>query len=324
MIKKTQNQITKDWPLSREPLVSIVCVTYNHEMYISDAIDGFLMQETNFPFEIIIGEDCSTDSTAKIVKKYTKKYPDIITSIIRPKNIGGSRNFNDCILKARGMYIAYCDGDDYWTDINKIKEQAKFLDVHPDYGLVHTNFNTIKNKEISAKKKINLTIYDQKNELLIRNFIGSLTVFFRRDSYIDAIKIYKDKYAVGDYPLWLAISQISKIGFIPKTTAMYRIHNNSCTHVPYNKKIKLIRSVYCMKNYFIKNHPYSKRSISAVHTQYCMYLLKYFILTNDKELLAELERYMNCNNVKNKFIYNIATSLLSINLIKTFFAKIIR
>ena len=101
------------------PLVSICVITYNQEKYIAQAIDGVLMQQTDFPIELIIGEDCSPDNTRKICLDYKNKYPDKIKLLLPDKNKGSMRNFIDTMQAANGKYIALCEGDDYWTDWQK-------------------------------------------------------------------------------------------------------------------------------------------------------------------------------------------------------------
>lgn len=115
--------------------VSILCLAYNHEKYIKDAIEGFLMQKTNFPMEIIINEDCSTDGTAGIIRDYELKYPEIIKPIYHKKNVysqGININAEYMLPLARGKYVALCDGDDYWTDPYKLQKQYDALENHPE------------------------------------------------------------------------------------------------------------------------------------------------------------------------------------------------
>ena len=128
-------------------LVSIVCITYNHEPYLRDALDSFLMQKTNFPIEIILAEDCSTDGTRKICEEYATKYPETIKYIYRDQNVGYNENEYEAMSAASGKYIAYCEGDDYWTDSLKLQKQVDFLESHPDYSVcwhrcVHLNAKT--------------------------------------------------------------------------------------------------------------------------------------------------------------------------------------
>ena len=114
--------------MSKEPLVSVYMITYNHEPHIAQAIEGVLMQETDFPIELVIGEDCSTDRTREIVLEYQKKYPDLIRVIISEKNVGARKNGDRTSKLLRGKYVAFCEGDDYWIDPIKIKMQATFLE----------------------------------------------------------------------------------------------------------------------------------------------------------------------------------------------------
>lgn len=140
MIKnRTEKDIVHTWKggLSK-PIVSVCTITYNHELYISEAIDSFLMQETDFPFEIVIGEDCSTDSTRKIIEEYVEKFPNIVKLITSEKNVGMQENNERTTKACKGEYIALCEGDDYWTDKKKLQiqidEMKKFkvdMSFHP-------------------------------------------------------------------------------------------------------------------------------------------------------------------------------------------------
>lgn len=118
-----------------EPLVSVVTITYNHERYIAKCIEGVLMQRVAFPMEFIIGEDCSTDGTRAICEEYARKYPELIKLITSDSNIGYNPNELRAMKAARGKYIAYCEGDDFWTDPLKLQKQVDFMESHPDYSV---------------------------------------------------------------------------------------------------------------------------------------------------------------------------------------------
>lgn len=124
------------------PLVSICCITYNHEKYIRDAIEGFLIQKTSFPIEIIIHDDASTDNTPNIIKEYTNNYPNLFVTVLQTENQwskgGGSILARFVFPLARGKYISLCEGDDYWTDPMKLQKQVVFLEHNKDHGLVYT------------------------------------------------------------------------------------------------------------------------------------------------------------------------------------------
>ncbi len=118
------------------PLVSIKCLVYNHEPYLRQCLDGFVMQKTNFPFEAIVHDDASTDGSAAIIREYAEKYPDIIKPIYETENQYSKGTLNKIILAAshpESKYIAFCEGDDYWTDPDKLQLQVEFLETHPDF-----------------------------------------------------------------------------------------------------------------------------------------------------------------------------------------------
>jgi glycosyltransferase involved in cell wall biosynthesis len=117
------------------PLLSIVTITYNHEPFIAKTIEGVLMQQVNFPIELIIAEDCSTDGTRAICQQYAEQYPALIRLITSESNVGAIANERRAMLAARGKYIAFCEGDDYWTDPLKLQKQVDFLESHLDYSV---------------------------------------------------------------------------------------------------------------------------------------------------------------------------------------------
>lgn len=127
----------------RPVMVSIECITYNHEHFIREALDGFLMQKTNFRFEVIVHDDASTDNTAAIIMEYAEKYPNIIKPILEKENIypkdHGATIVKTVIKALRGKYVAICEGDDYWIDPNKLQKQIDFMERHPDFTFCFHN-----------------------------------------------------------------------------------------------------------------------------------------------------------------------------------------
>ena len=227
------------------PLVSISCITYNHASYIKECIDGFLMQKTNFNFEVLIHDDHSTDGTEEIIKEYAKQYPDIIKPLFEKENqysLGkptGSAVWN--LPRARGKYIAMCEGDDYWIDPYKLQKQVDFLESHPDYGMCYT-----KVKRFVQKSNQFIDEWGGPNEtmdkLLIENTIPTLTAVFHKAiyyNYLTEIHPSKRGWLMGDYPIWLYFAQNSKIKFINETTGVYRICTESASHS--NDLEKIIR-----------------------------------------------------------------------------------
>ena len=121
-----------------DPLVSIVMIAYNVDNYIAEAIESVLSQQVSFPYELVVGEDCSTDKTLQIALKYQSEHPGVIRVLQREKNLGLTPNCVDTHNHCRGKYIALLDGDDYWTDKNKLQKQVDFMESHPEYaGCAH-------------------------------------------------------------------------------------------------------------------------------------------------------------------------------------------
>lgn len=136
---KSEQALIERWGGKTEPLLSIVCLTYNHASFIRKTLESFLQQETDFPFEVIVHDDASTDTTAAIVADYAARYPSIIKPIYQTQNQFslGVPFSTRLFARAAGKYIAYCEGDDYWTDPSKLQQQVDFLEQHRDYVITY-------------------------------------------------------------------------------------------------------------------------------------------------------------------------------------------
>ena len=168
------------------PLVSVLMVTFNHEKYIAQALESILMQITNFKYEIIIGEDCSTDNTKLIIRKFENKYPGRIFPIYHEANVGPMRNVYEFTFpKCTGKYIAALEGDDYWTDPNKLQRQVDFLEANPDFSICFHNMQIIYE---NSPEKNHLSNIEQKeisdiNDLARYNYIYTASCMFRNQYY---------------------------------------------------------------------------------------------------------------------------------------------
>lgn len=251
-------------------VVSICCQTYNHLNYIEECIKGFLIQKTNFKFEILLRDDASTDGTTQIVKEYSDKYPDIINPLIYLENQfkKGVSPFRDNVKRAKGKYICICEGDDYWTDPLKLQKQVDFLEANPEYGLIHSNFKTYNQalKQYEKSFKINNSTNSCFDDLLIGNYsIGTLTTCFRKQLFIDyfnEIRPYEHNWLLGDLPLWLYLSNKSKFHFIDESTAVYRRLNESASNSQnIENKIKFEQSVYEVRMFFYENFSFNNTTI---------------------------------------------------------------
>ena len=259
------------------PLVTIICTSYNHENFISECLDGFVMQQTNFLFEIIVHDDASKDNTQQIIKEYELKYPHLFNNIYQIENQFSKKQLNIwteiTFPMAKGKYIALCEGDDYWTDPLKLQKQIDFLEANSDYGLVHTDFVKFLDKANNFcvnKKNINFSF----NSLLFGNsFIATLTVCFRKDiylGYLEEIFPHSKEWLMGDLPLWLYISQNYKINYIDEVTSVYRVLEESASNtlniekkLSFEKSINEIR-LFFLEKYIPKNLN-SKRKLESIY-----------------------------------------------------------
>jgi len=207
--------------------VSILCATYNHKNFIRQTLDSFLMQKTDFKYEVIIHDDASTDGTTEIIKEYAAKHPDIFKPIFQKENqySKGIRWFTVRYLlpNAKGEYLALCEGDDYWTDANKLQMQVDFLDNNPDYALCFHPvrvFYENNEKEESVFPDLNAINEFTTEQLLKGNFIQTNSVMYRRQEYHNL----PTNIMPGDWYLHLYHAKFGKIGFINRVMSAYRRH----------------------------------------------------------------------------------------------------
>ncbi len=185
----------------KEPLVSIVTITYNHEPYIRKCIEGVLMQKVNFPIEFIIAEDCSTDGTLAICKEYAEKYPELIRLITSKNNVGAIANERRAMKAAKGKYIAFCEGDDYWIDPLKLQKQVDFLEKNPEYSVTFhrcKHFNvvdgTTKGDQCGFLFQNNEEGVDVTVEMFFEKWITQPLTMVYRVSMFDLDDMLKYKY----------------------------------------------------------------------------------------------------------------------------------
>lgn len=207
--------------------VSVVMITYNHERYIAQAIESVFMQKAGFEFELVIGEDCSTDSTRAIVSAYGERHPERIRLLLPERNQGMMANFVATLAACRGQYVALCDGDDYWTDPLKLQKQVDFLEAHPECSLCY--HNVMRFYEDPAIKPTPVVPANQKpflsiEDIVFRNPLPTSSVMFRNGLLGDMPAWYHD-LGVGDWPLWVLVARHGKAGYLNEIMAAYRVHS---------------------------------------------------------------------------------------------------
>lgn len=237
MINISQEEIMRNWNTNNSdlPLVSVRCITYNHEHYIAQALEGFLMQKTTFPFEIVVHDDASTDNTANIIREYEAKFPNIIKPIYETENQYSkkdgslSRILNNA---CKGKYIALCEGDDYWIDENKLQIQIDFLENNNEYGFCYTKCKILNQKNNRFRGEMGNGHISFK-DIFLNYDIPTATIVYKNDLYKEYFRFKETngkKWIVGDYPLSLWFSLNSKIKFFPKEMSVYRVLENSASH----------------------------------------------------------------------------------------------
>lgn len=212
-------------------MVSILCLAYNHEKSVAQALDGMLMQNTDFKYEILIHDDASKDRTADIIRDYQSRYPDIINAIYQEKN----QYYNCSIIKeylrpvARGKYIAICETDDYWTDPDKLKKQVAFLKKHPDYTMC---FHAVEQVDSNGNKKEIHPLNRSGNvsaEMIIERggmFCPSPSLVFRRE-ILDEWPEFRDLTPrIFDYPTQVLAAARGNVYYMNKIMAAYRFESD--------------------------------------------------------------------------------------------------
>jgi predicted SAM-dependent methyltransferase len=227
-------EIEKSPVLVPLPLLTVVCITYNHENYIRDALESFIAQKTNFPFEVIISDDASQDGTPEIIREYEEKYGNIIKPIYRKANLGAMNNFLQTLREARSKYVIYNEGDDYFSDPYKLQKQADFLESHPECSIcfhpVTVRFQDGSKPDEafpSPEYRFNRTELSL-DDLIKHNFMQTNSVMYRWRFVSENIQdVLPSSILPGDYYLHLLHAQKGAIGFIDEIMAVYRRHPES-------------------------------------------------------------------------------------------------
>ncbi|MCS7004981.1 MAG: glycosyltransferase [Cytophagales bacterium] len=209
--------------------LSVALTTYNHEKYIAAALESIFAQNLQVPFEIVIGNDCSTDKTGQIIEAYQQKYPDIIRNLPRNSNLGYVRNFDETMQACQGEYIAIFDGDDIMLP-GKLNKQIEMLDRHPEYVMVGHNaraFDSETGKTIRyIKPRFKKPEYTIEDLIVESSFFANSSKVFRKSAYPKE-GIDRNLYAIADWYITIEIAKKGKIGYIHENLVEYRVHNQS-------------------------------------------------------------------------------------------------
>lgn len=312
--------------------VTVVTTTYNQEKYIEQCLKGVLNQKTNFNFQFLISDDNSTDNTKKIIKQYKKKYPNIIKTIFRKQNIGPMDNFIKTLNEVHTEYVALCDGDDFWTDNNKLQRQVDFLDTHLEYNMC---FHKVKIFFEDGSKEPVLHPVKMKStptfkQLLNENFITANSVVYRwkykkNNSFIND---FPKNIIPGDYYVHLMHASEGKIHYINKQMSCYRRNAQGMwylTSQPHlkdkfylkngekmlnfyaavEKKLNLKKDVFLCVNKFLISETLNAYFINHKFKLLKSFYKQYFAIYSDIFI-----NYFKSLNTKNKIIYVLNTDIL--------------
>lgn len=330
-------------------LVCAYCLTYNHAPYINDTMNGFCIQQTNFPYVCVIIDDASTDGEQKVIENYLDIHFDLEDNSNSWKEENNDYRFvfarhktnKNCFFATyllkynhykkkpkrmyyekwmnKAKYVAVCEGDDYWCLVNKLQIQADFLEQHADYGLVYGKSEII-DKNNNKTGRFFGGPNETFDELFNRSTISSLTVLYRKslqDVYFKEIRPIEKGWLMGDYPKWLFFAHESKVKFVPDVMGRYRILDESASHSKsFEKSDKYIHSLFDMKAFYCS---YYDLDYPLHDFKYKSLALNAFKHTNQVKTIEYLENINNRNGLANFLLF--VSNFKPIFLVSSYFYK---
>lgn len=273
--------------------VSVSLTTYNHEQYLVQAIESVLMQKTDFDFEVLIGEDCSTDGTKQICLDYKEKYPDKIRLNLREKNLGIAANFFTNIKACKGKYVALLEGDDYWTDEKKLQKQVDALEKNEENGIVicfhnvELKYEFVEGKDRLYNKSTRNKTYTIKDFIEKEWFAHTASIMFKKE-FADSLPETYYSFQSGDIPLGIHLAQYGDIIYLPDVMSVYRKNQGGITIKRINNKNEITKCYINMMEVMDKemNMKYHDSFEKMISKQY-LNLLKWFTENQEKEKVNE-------------------------------------
>jgi glycosyltransferase involved in cell wall biosynthesis len=285
-------------------LVSVICDVYNHEPYLRDCLEGFVMQQTNFQYEILIHDDASTDNSVKIIQEYVDKYPHLFKPIYQTVNqysqgVGIWRDIQ--MPRANGKYIAICEGDDYWTDPLKLQKQVDFMETNPEYGLCYTDYNRLEDAtqtltESMFERQMQYRPISYEQHLLKPGYLAPMTWLYRHElmNLIAKANVHTD----GTYAYMLEFLYNSKVAYIPQVTAVYRSHAGS-TSSPIGDKalFRYTIGVFRTQIHYTQKYSCSEELKHKVLMRGYLSKLPIAIMAENEDFLREAKMFMEAHDM---------------------------
>jgi glycosyltransferase involved in cell wall biosynthesis len=240
--------------LVQTPHVSVLMITYNHAGYLAEAIEGVLKQQCHFPFELVIGEDASTDATRQVALEYQQRYPKIIRVIHSSANVGMNANSRRIFEKARGEYVAYCEGDDFWCAPDKLARQVALMESDENIGIVHSDWTRTHKKDGQWAYDLAKSVHRRVAPRYLQGdlfktwhypkILRTCTILLRKSTMAEwyASGLMDKKYHFGDSVLSAWITARARVGYLPAVTAVYRVSPNSALRSGVNARVAFYKS----------------------------------------------------------------------------------
>lgn len=275
------------------PLLSVCLITYNHVKYISQAIEGVLMQQVDFLFELVIADDCSTDGTRELLLEYQKKYPESIKLILQNSNVGAYQNWKDLIFYPSSKYIAYFEGDDYWTDPDKLQKQVDFLEANDDFAICFHRVFELSEGMAPEISNLNTSLNQETytiEDIAKGNIMYTPSVVFR-NRFLKEFPLWMKDSPVGDYPLHMFNARHGKIKYFPDIMAVYRKHaGGAWSH--HDIKINNVKMVRVIDYLLSEDFSDEVKVNLALQKRKCLNEYLHTLLQSDMELfIRELKAY---------------------------------
>lgn len=289
-----------------QPLVSVLMITYNHRPYIERAIEDVLKQETDFPVELIVADDCSTDGTRDVVREWQRRHPGRIRAIMTEQNVGMRANLLRTERAARGKYVAYCEGDDFWQDRTKLARQVAFLEAHPDYSMVHSHsdrFYVQTGKLARNSLQVPRGLDDARayeDIMTNRRYPLTVTVVARNDALqwiLDHCPECTDgRWPMGDTQRWLELARRGRVGCIHESLATTNVLAESAGQSrDKRKRLKFYLKGRELKLHYLEKYPVDPELARVVREKLALVLLHHAFEARDAEAAEMLYRDYRAN-----------------------------
>ncbi len=295
------------------PIVSVIVITYNQQDTIKQSLDSILNQVIDFSYEVIIGDDASSDRTYEICKEYQNKYPEIVRLFRNTENKGILNNYYDCVLRANGKYIADCAGDDFWIDNYKLQKQVNILEKDPEISLVHTGWHyynpqshTFSESDPTGSRKKFLRSISNTNDLVLPILrrdspiiIHLCTSMYRRDIVIDEYNkdvflFRNNEFTCEDIQLEVVMAARGKIAYIPDVTLAYRQgHISATSDESFEKNFNFYFGTLKLNRYLQQKYKIGNSELKSYYDTLIPYLYAQLFYSGKREYIKDFETYIS-------------------------------